>query len=81
MKLITSNIIVNMQKSFRVIVLLIALMEELFQNCLGSSIDGISLQFNKRGEWDEREENLDLLICTSAHKILQKYKKATVLSC
>lgn len=69
MRLLLRNITFKMQTSLRILILFITLNESLFLNCYGSSsVDGISLQFNKRGKREKICKSF-YFICTSAHEI------------
>lgn len=76
MQKLTKNTYAKCQKSVRVLILFIALVASLIENCCGSSIDGLSLQFNKRGKRDGGEEKsyVNHFVCTSAHEMLKYIK-------
>jgi hypothetical protein len=66
MRLFTMNFMVSMQKPLPVFLLLfVALLECLLQRCEAKSLDGISLQFNKRGEILKRGEKSEEKKCKS----------------
>lgn len=65
MRLLTWNSAVECHKSF--LILIIAVLGALVGSCRGSSMDGVSLRFNKRGE---REKFVnEFSIRTSAHEM------------
>lgn len=65
MRLLTSNSAVGCHKSF--LILIIAVLGALVQSCRGSTIDGVSLRFNKRGEGEKFVNEFS--IRTSAHEM------------
>lgn len=48
--LMTNTVVGRVPKSFRFLILLIVLLENVITSCSGTPVDGVSLRFNKRGE-------------------------------
>lgn len=65
MRLLTWNSAVGCHKSF--LILIIAVLGALVGSCRGSSMDGVSLRFNKRGEGEKLVNEFS--IRTSAHEM------------